>query len=74
MWKIISKPDILIFLDVEYETTLSRKKLNWNQQEYAEQQYRLRHARQHAHLVIHTDALTTDQVLEQTLDFLHSLK
>lgn len=73
MWQRIGKPDVLIFLDVSYEVSLSRKKLNWDYGEYLEQQERLRHARQHADLIINTDPLTPEQVFNLTLEFLKSL-
>jgi deoxyadenosine/deoxycytidine kinase len=74
MWQIMTHPDVLIFLDVAYEITLIRRKLSWTLEEYAEEQKRLIHARQHADLCINTDSLAPDQVLDQVLAFLHSGK
>jgi guanylate kinase len=73
MWKRVSKPDILIFLDVSYQRTLTRRNLDWSQDEYIEQQKRLQHARQNANLYINTDGLTIDEVLNLTLDYLHGV-
>ncbi len=70
MWRRITNPDILIFLDVSYELSIFRRKLNWTEAEYAEQHYRLRHARQHADLYIDTNNLTPEQVLTRVLAFL----
>jgi deoxyadenosine/deoxycytidine kinase len=70
MWRRITNPDILIFLDVSYELTKFRRKLNWTEAEYAEQHHRLRNARQYADLYIDTNAMTPDQVLKRVLAFL----
>ena len=70
MWQKITQPDILIFLEVSYENTLLRRKLSWSRDEYNEQLFRLVHARQHADLVIETDALTPEAVLHQAIDFI----
>lgn len=70
MWQKLSNPDLLIYLDVSYEASMKRRKLDWTQAEYDEQQRRLEHARQHADLYLNTDNLTIDQVLEKALDFI----
>lgn len=70
MWQIISKPDILIFLDASFPVSTARRKLDWQQKDHAEQLRRLAHARQHAHLRIGTDDLTPAQVLQTALEFL----
>lgn len=72
MWQKIAKPDVLIFLDVSFEVSRRRKLLNWNFEEYLEQQRRLQHARASAHLIINTDPLTPEQVLEKVLSFLQN--
>jgi deoxyadenosine/deoxycytidine kinase len=71
MWKRISNPDILIYLDVSYENTVIRRKLDWNYDEYAEQLHRLRHARMHADLIVNTNSLTVSQVLEAVFSFVN---
>ena len=70
MWQRLSKPDVLIFLEVSYPETLARKPFRWSQSEYQEQLRRLRHAYEHADLRINTDDLTPDEVLEAVLAFL----
>jgi deoxyadenosine/deoxycytidine kinase len=70
MWRRITNPDVLIFLDVSYELTKSRRKLNWTEAEYAEQHHRLRNARQYADLYLDTNGMTPDQVLRRVLAFL----
>jgi len=70
MWQIITKPDILIYLKASFPVSTARRKLNWLEKDFAEQLRRLAHAREHADLVINTDDLTPDDVLQKTLDFL----
>lgn len=70
MWQIISKPDILIFLHASFPVSTARRKLNWQEKDYNEQSRRLSHAREHAHIMIDTDDLTPNQVLQKALDFL----
>ena len=70
MWQIISKPDVLIYLDASFPVSTSRRKLNWMEKDYSEQLRRLAHAREHAHLFVNTDALTPEQVLQKALDYL----
>lgn len=70
MWKRITNPDVLIFLQVSYAVSQERRPMNWTEADYAEQQRRLSHAREHADLYIDTDNLGIKEVLAQVLDFL----
>lgn len=70
MWKVITKPDLLIFLHCSFENSTSRRKLNWLPADHAEQMRRLAHALEHADLVIDTNALGPQEVLEKALEFL----
>ena len=70
MWQRITNPDLLIFLQASFEVCTERRKLNWNENDYAEQQRRLAHALEHADLVIDTVPLTSDEVFTRVLDFL----
>ncbi len=70
MWQVITKPDILIFLHCSFENSTTRRKLNWSLADYEEQQRRLSHAREHAHVIIDTDPLSPDEVLARALTFL----
>ncbi len=72
MWKRLTGPDILVYLDVSYENTVQRRKLDWSPAEYAEQIRRLSHARQHADFVLDTNPLTVAQVLESVIAFIDS--
>jgi adenylate kinase family enzyme len=73
MWQRLTKPDILIYLEVSFENTILRRNLNWTISEYEQQLYRLRHARQNAHLVIDTNPFTPAQIQVQVVEFLESL-
>ena len=70
MWLRMTDPDVLIYLNVSYEKTLIRRKLNWTENEYLKQVVRLRHARSHADLCIDTGSLSPDQVLTEVISFL----
>src|SRR4030065_2730357 len=73
MWKRITNPDILIYLDVSYENTIRRRKLDWNNDEYLEQLRRLRNARQQADLYLDTNSLAVEDVLQSALTFINSV-
>ena len=70
MWQIIGKPDILIYLDASFPVSTARRRLNWLEKDHREQIRRLAHARAHAHLVVNTDHLAPEEVLQKALDFL----
>jgi RNase adaptor protein for sRNA GlmZ degradation len=70
MWKRISNPTVLIFLGASFPVSTARRKLKWLERDHAEQERRLSHARQYADLIVETDALTPEQVLEIVLAFL----
>lgn len=70
MWQIITKPNILIFLDCSFENCTQRRKLNWLITDYEEQQKRLSHAREHANIIIDTNKFKQEEVLAQALTYL----
>ncbi len=70
MWYRLTNPDILIFLDASYPVTCKRRNLNWSEADWAEQQRRLSHARQHAALFLDTDKLNIEEVRRKVMDFL----
>ena len=72
MWKRLTNPDYLIFLDASYPETIRRRKLNWTQEEYQEQHRRLSDARAHADFYLFTDPLTPEEVVSKVLEFLKS--
>jgi hypothetical protein len=73
MWKRLTNPDCLVYLDVSYPTSCLRRKMDWTEAEYQEQVYRLRHARQHADFYLQTDALNAEQVRQVIIGFIESL-
>jgi thymidylate kinase len=73
MWEKIAKPDILIFLDASFLVSTTRCKLNWQKKDHDEQLRRLAHAREHANLLINTDDLTPEKVLQNVLDYLKEI-
>ena len=70
MWQHITNPDILIFLQSSFENSTTRRKLNWVRADHEEQQRRLSHALEHAHLIIDTNLLSPEEVLTRALDYL----
>jgi deoxyadenosine/deoxycytidine kinase len=74
MWKRLTNPEVLIFLDASYPVTLRRRKYDWLESDWAEQQRRLAHAREHADLYVNTDDLSSDQVLATVITFLEQFQ
>ena len=70
MWQRLTNPQILIFLDVSYITSCHRRKLDWTEADWQEQQDRLSHARANANLYLDTDNLTAEQVLNRVVEFI----
>jgi guanylate kinase len=69
MWQRLTNPDVLVFLDASYLTTCQRRKLDWTEADWQEQQHRLQHAREHADLYLDTDMLPAQAVLERVVAF-----
>jgi thymidylate kinase len=67
MWRVLTKPDVLIYLDASYETCTERKRFNWRQDEYERQLQRLSNAREHCDIYLQTDDLSPKQVLKEVL-------
>lgn len=70
MWKRITNPDLLVYLNASFETCSKRRNLNWTIEDYAEQLRRLAHAYDNADLLIDTDSLSPEEVLTRLLKFL----
>jgi deoxyadenosine/deoxycytidine kinase len=68
MWERLVDPDVLIFLDASYQTTIRRKRLNWTIEEYQVQLHRLRHALNNASIIVPTDDFSSDEVFEFVTD------
>ena len=75
MWQLISRPDVLVYLDVAYKTIQSRRSLTqFRLADLAEQNQRLEHAREHCDLYLDSNNLNRDQVQEKCLSFLDKLQ
>ena len=74
MWQRITRPDLLIYLDVSWEVARRRRHTDAKSDWWVEQAHRLRHARQHADLYISTDGLTPQEVTQTALAFLDTLQ
>lgn len=74
MWKLISKPDILVYLDASFEACNQRKQLDWGPKDHAEQVRRLAHAREHCDIYLNTDGMTPEGVLVSVLQSLKDVK
>jgi hypothetical protein len=72
MWKRITNPDILIFLDTSFEKACNRRKMDWTYEDYLEQQRRVSHARENADFYLDTTFLTPESALDQILAFLEN--
>ncbi len=73
MWRRLTKPDLLIYLDVSIEQARQRRSISWGQDRLDTQGIALAHARDHADLYINTDTYTPGEVLAQVLAFIHGL-
>jgi thymidylate kinase len=63
MWRRLSRPDFLIFLDARLETITRRRRIHWGQERLDALQARLAHARAHCDLYLPTDDLAPSEVL-----------
>ena len=70
MWQVISRPDVLVYLDASEDTLIRRGRRPYMPGWLEEQRQRLAHARAHCDLYVMTDELTPAQVLEQVHGFL----
>jgi deoxyadenosine/deoxycytidine kinase len=70
MWKQISKPDILIYLDVSYEQSMERRPINMSIEDFDEQIQRLKHARQHANYYLDTSTISAQEVYNRVRAYL----
>lgn len=73
MWKRITNPDILVYLDVSYPVSTMRRNLDWTLAEFEEQLRRLKDAREHADIFIDTDQLSPQAILDIVLTEINKL-
>jgi hypothetical protein len=65
MWRRLSRPDFLIYLDARLETIARRRAIDWGQERLDELNARLAHARAHCDLYLPTDDLEPPEVVER---------
>ncbi|MFO7683162.1 MAG: hypothetical protein R6X34_24270 [Chloroflexota bacterium] len=74
MWQRLTKPDILIYLDLDFENLQRRHPLtHGGPQRLAEQRRRLAHALEHCDLYLDTSSLSPEEIQERVLSFLADL-
>ena len=73
MWRRLSCPQVLIYLDASLPCILGRRSMWYADGMIRAQRERLAHARAHCHLYVHTDALTEAGVLRRVLEGLRAL-
>lgn len=71
MWRNIRPPALLIYLEIDLATQKERRPdVSWDPVWLETEMHRLRHARQHADLVLNTCGLEAGEVLSQVLAWL----
>jgi shikimate kinase len=73
MWRQMTHPDILIYLDASLQTICARLNVTWEQRYVDEQKRRLSDARAHAQFVLITDGLSRERVASCAVEFLESI-
>jgi len=73
MWQVITRPDVLIYLDASQETVRARWPFKGDVDFVDEQARRLKHARAHADLIVAVDHLNERQVLALVLSKLDEI-
>ena len=75
MWQRLTKPDILIYLDLDFENLLRRRPKNHGgPKRLAEQHQRLTHAYANCDLYLDTSNLTPVEIQEKVLVFLEKIE
>ncbi len=76
MWRRFNPPDVLVYLDLSLKAAQERGRTgtDWDQAYLDEQNHRLRNARAHCDLYIHTDGMGEEDVLAEVLAFLKTLE
>ena len=70
MWQVMSRPDVLIYLDASEPVIRQRGERNYVLGYVEEQRRRLEHARAHCDLYLMTDDLSAAEVLARASAFL----
>ncbi len=75
MWRRLTDPDILIYLDVSIEAAMAREKLSRPPAWWVEErERRLRDAREHCDLYIDTSAMTPEEVFRRVRTALEEME
>jgi hypothetical protein len=73
MWRRLTKPDVLIYLDLSLEAYRQRRPRDDAGPKYLEmQRARLAHAREHADLVVETSGMTAEEVRDRVITILRA--
>lgn len=71
MWQRITKPDVLIYLDIDYPNSIARRPhIDGGPQRLEEQHWRLRHARQYCDIYLDTSNRSPSEIQTEVLQFL----
>ncbi|MGB9774949.1 MAG: hypothetical protein ACPLYD_06530 [Anaerolineae bacterium] len=70
MWQRITRPDLLVYLDVSRETAERRLERELPPEWWEEMTARLAHARAHADLIVETGGRTPEEVAGRVAEFL----
>lgn len=65
MWRRMSRPDFLVYLDARLETIARRRVIDWGQERLDVLNARLAHARAHCDLYLPTDNLKPVEVVDR---------
>lgn len=65
MWRRISQPDFLVYLDARLETIARRRRIDWGQERLDALNARLAHARAHCDFYLATDDLSPAEVVAE---------
>ena len=63
-------PDVVVYLSASLATIKKRRKIAWGDETFKSQQLRLDDVRRYADLLIETDEMTPEDVLNTVFDFL----
>ena len=73
MWKLVTRPDLLIYLDVSWHIASQRRRIDAREGWWAELARRLQHARQHADIYIDTDNLRPPELVDRAIALIDKL-
>ena len=73
MWQRLTRPEVLVYLDVSLAVAARRHRADYGADYFRKQRQRLLHARRHADIYLHTDALSEDKVFARVVTALATL-